>query len=478
MNILNSYKSVDILVVGDLILDYYNYGTVSRVSPEAPVPVIKIHEEEYRLGGAANVAKNLTALGCIPHICGVLGEDSYGQILLDLLEECGGNSKLTIISKKYKTMVKTRVIGNKQQVARLDFNEDSRPSEEDIEAIKNKIDVALKYCKAVIISDYAKGVCTDSICEYAILSANSKNIPIIVDPKGTNWDKYKNADYITPNFSEYSAIVEEKISNSNLDIERTANEFLRKYQIRNLLLTRSENGLSLVQEKSVKHFEAKAKEVFDVSGAGDTVDSVFTYFLATGNKPEDCAEMANIAGGIVVGKAGTATVSLKELEDIIKEKDNNPITSKIYSIDTLIEVVDNWKKSGETIVVTNGCFDVFHKGHVSSIYDASRFGKYLIVAINSDNSVKRLKGPQRPINLENDRAYVIASLGCVDAVVIFDEDTPETLLSRIKPDVLVKGGQYEVDQIAGRQYAKRVELVNFIEGYSSTNLIGKMNGEE
>ena len=477
MRILDKCKEVNVLVIGDLMLDYYCYGMVSRVSPEAPVPVIKIEDEECRAGGAANVAVNLSALGAKPYICGILGKDEYGDKLLNTLKTNNVEVLGVVRSSNYKTMVKKRIVGNRQQIARLDFNDDYRPIESDFAILKRNVKDNIVKCDAVIISDYNKGICTSDVCQYTISIANLENIPVIIDPKGKNWDKYINADYITPNFSEYVDMLNYNIENIDSDIESSSRGFLDKYKIRNLLLTRSEKGISLITKDSIHHFYEKAREVYDVSGAGDTVNAVFSYLLSNKFEPSESAKIANIAGTIVVSKSGTATVSLKEINDFRNNKKSTKADSKICNINSLIKLIGKWRKKGETIGFTNGCFDVFHRGHISSIYDASVFTDHLIVAINSDDSVRRLKGNTRPINSEIDRAFMVACLDCVDSVVIFEEDTPEKILSYIKPDVLVKSGDYNIDEIAGRQYTKRVEIVKYIDGYSSTNIINKIKKE-
>jgi D-beta-D-heptose 7-phosphate kinase/D-beta-D-heptose 1-phosphate adenosyltransferase len=295
-----------------------------------------------------------------------------------------------------------------------------------------------------------------------------------VDPKGKDWDKYSGATWITPNFDEFSAIIGKTIHNRDSDIEDNISFVAKTFGIENVLVTRSEQGMSLYNGASVFHIPAHAKEVYDVSGAGDTVVAVLAAMLGIGIEPLEACKIANIAAGIVVRKAGTATVSRLELETVFRRKVLDPISSKIMDWDTLFALVGLWKKNGDTVAVANGCFDIFHRGHASLIHSASKLCTHLIVAINADATVQKLKGADRPINKEYDRAYILASLEGVDAVVVFSEDTPEKLLSFIKPDILVKGAEYTLEQVPGRQYAKKVELLDYIAGYSTTSIEKKV----
>ena len=473
MSIFDCCKSEKILVIGDLMLDYYYHGSVSRISPEAPVPVVKLEKEDYRAGGAANVCVNLAAVGAAASVCGVIGNDYYGRKLIELLNSNQIDTDGIVVSNNYSTMVKKRVIGNKQQIARLDFNDDEKPSLEDIEKLKINIDKSLNKIKVLIISDYNKGVCIEEIIQYAIQKARNLGIVTIVDPKNKVWTKYRNSDYITPNFIEYNEALNFKIENNNKDIENTSKDLLKKYDIKNILLTRSEKGISLINNESIVHFSEIAKEVFDVSGAGDTVNATFGYLIANDFPQEECARLANIAGTIVVGKAGTATVTLEEIELYINKEMKNTLQNKVYTLNELNVLIKIWRDNNESIAFTNGCFDIIHRGHITSLYESSKFANHLIVGLNSDRSVKALKGEKRPIVSENDRAFVLSAFDFIDAIIIFDEDTPENVLKHIRPDVLLKGGDYKIDDIAGRQYANKVEIINFVDGYSSTNIINK-----
>jgi D-beta-D-heptose 7-phosphate kinase/D-beta-D-heptose 1-phosphate adenosyltransferase len=472
-------KALKIAVYGDLMLDRYYYGNVQRVSPEAPVPVVNVVKESSVPGGAANVINNLLKLGCKVVPFGLIGDDLYGGELIHQLKLNSVDNTMNvdgiIVGLNCKTIVKERVIGNSQQVVRLDFNDKIEYSLTDEQNLKEAIAKSIDGCNMFIISDYNKGACTENMCKFIIKLCKDKNILVIVDPKGDNWVKYQGASVITPNMSELSQMIGKKVENLDEDIENAARKIHNKTGIDNLLITRSEKGMTLINEKSFIHMKAEAKEVFDVSGAGDTVVAALAVFLASGQAIKTAVKYANIAAGIVVSKRGTATVTLDEIKNMELLEGITSIQSKVMTWEDLFKQVKKWKQSGESVAVTNGCFDIIHKGHVSCIYQASTFCDRLIVAINTDESIKKLKGELRPINSENDRAFVLASLGCVDAVVIFGEDTPEELLSHILPDVLVKGGEYTIEQVPGRQFAKRVELVNYINGYSTTNIINKSN---
>lgn len=473
-----NYKCNNVIVVGDIILDKYIDGYVTRVSPEAPIPIIKIKNERQALGGAANVANNLAVLGCKVSIIGITGNDEAGDRINSLL---GNNQIETAIHRnnKYKTVIKSRVIGNRQQIVRLDYNDDEKPDENDISMMIEKFKDIVDGFEVVVISDYNKGVCTYELCTEIIKICSQKNKTVIVDPKGTQWEKYRGATIITPNLKELSRLINTKLKNSNIEIEDKCKGVCDKFGIQYLLLTRSENGMTLIdRNNNFEHIPSKAKEVFDVTGAGDTVVAVLSSFI---KKTEDILlsiNIANIAAGIVVSKLGTAVVTLDEIDEVLMNEKGDQIKNKIMNINSLMQKIERWKYKNESIVFTNGCYDIFHKGHVHSIYSASEFGDHLIVAINSDASVKRIKGNNRPINNEYDRAYVMAAIGCVDAVIIFKEDTPEEILNMIRPNTLVKGGDYKIEEVVGKEFADRVKIISYINGYSTTGMVNKMSGDD
>ncbi len=472
LKLIQGLNSGKILIIGDVMLDKYYYGEVQRISPEAPVPIAHIKNEENTLGGAANVAHNLALLGCQVKLLGVVGKDNYCSELKSILEEKGIEDCL-LISGKRSTTTKLRIIGAHQQMMRVDF-EDSMSLDPEIEAqlleiikdeIKNQYD-------CVILSDYAKGVCTESICTLVINNCKNRKIPVLVDPKGQKWDKYQNAFLITPNIKELSDIAGTAINNEDDLITTYGREILQKYGIANLIVTRSEKGLSLINSTQVNHIPTKAKEVFDVSGAGDTVVAVLAMLISNGTDLNMAAEIANFAAGIVVGKIGTYALHKDELiEAVQNEFSKSDFSRKILSWREAQTLVTKWRSKNETIVFTNGCFDILHTGHITYLEKAKKLGNRLIIGLNTDNSIQRLKGPLRPIFNETDRAKLLASLESVDMVVLFDQDTPAEILRLLRPDVLVKGSDYKVEEVIGREYAGRVELISFENGYSTSNII-------
>ena len=458
-------KTNKVLVIGDIILDKYIKGSVSRISPEAPIPVIKIKKEKYILGGASNVANNLASLGCDVTIIGIIGRDELGEKINHLLRINNILSNI-VHSHHYKTIIKTRVIGNNQQIVRLDYNDDNQPTSNSIMDMIKTFQSIIDSFDVVVLSDYNKGVCHPILCEKVIEVCNIKSIPVIVDPKGTDWDKYRKATIITPNLKEISELIRIDIKNNNLNIEKNLTGICNHLEVKYLVLTRGKKGISLSHNGGVMHIPSKIIDVYDVTGAGDTVVATIAAFI---NKKDihDVIQLANKAAGVVVSKRGTSTITLDELN-------NDPISSKIMNIETLINQVKIWKKKEESIVFTNGCFDLIHRGHSYLINKSSDFGDHLIVAINSDNSVKKLKGDDRPFNNEDDRAFVIASIKNVDAVIIFNEDTPKELLEIIRPTTLVKGGDYILIEVVGREYVDNVEIVNYLYGNSTSEMIKRI----
>ena len=473
-------KTESILVIGDIMLDSYVEGHVKRVSPEAPIPVVNIQREYDRLGGAANVANNISELIGTVALGGIIGNDKPGNSLLSLCKTKGIDTECIITEEKVDTINKIRVCGNGQQLVRIDYNDNYVLQKEERERIQKLIEKKVNETDydVVVLSDYNKGLLSDTFCRWIITICKEKNMKIIVDPKGFDWNKYSGATVITPNIKELSDYMGTEINNDDEVIEGTTSDICSKLDIQNILVTRSEKGMSLITEnRDYHHFRSEAREVFDVSGAGDTVVAALACALAKKEKLEAAIKYANIAAGIVVGKKGTATVSQHEIEAYCRDMELFETDKKILRLQDLITKVEQWKASGEKTVFTNGCFDVFHRGHVTTLQTAAQFGTKLIVAINSDSSVKRIKGEHRPINTEMDRACVIAAIGCVDAVIIFEEDTPFEVLSVVKPDILVKGSDYKVEEVIGREFVSEVKLVPIIKGVSSTAIINKMSEE-
>lgn len=460
-----------VAVVGDVMLDRYWKGPSSRISPEAPVPVVRVEAREDRAGGAANVAINISALTAPCSLLGVVGADEAAVKLEKIMQDHRVSPEF-IISPKQQTITKLRVVSRNQQLLRLDFENriDNVTEDQMLKAFK----AALKDSKVVICSDYGKG--TLSYIQGMIRIANEYNIPILIDPKGTDFEKYQGATLLTPNMSEFEAVVGKVTSNE--DLEEKALALIERCHLKYLLVTRSEDGMSLIRpgEKAV-HMPTRAREVYDVTGAGDTVIATLGTCLANGVGIVESCEIANRAAGIVVGKMGTSTVTpdelARELEGSAKEYNTG-----IISAEDLCEEMKKLKAKGLKVVMTNGCFDILHKGHVSYLKRARALGDRLIVAVNSDRSVQALKGPTRPIVPLEARMELLAALDCVDYVVAFDEDTPQLLISRILPDILVKGGDYRPEQIAGHVEVEanggQVRILPFVDGFSTSAIVDKI----
>ncbi len=469
-------KNLKIAVIGDVMLDRYFHGEVKRISPEAPVPVTKITSMKSVLGGAANVAANLAHLECKVYMGGVTGDDESRPLLEKLLAEAGIDCSGLVKSSSRKTITKMRVLGGNQQMLRLDFEETGDLFPEEIKALSAWLDNLLdEGLDGIIVSDYAKGVCSDSFCQWVIKQGKAYNIPVLIDPKGADWSKYSGCDFITPNLKEMCEAAGCEKDNDDAAVVEMAKAAKLKYNIKNVVVTRSEKGMTLVNDTQVLHSPAAAIEVFDVSGAGDTVAATLLAGAAGKLELEDAVYMANRAAGIVVAKVGTYPVHRDELlKDLLTEERKQGRGYRTLSWEEITSLAATWKACGEKIVFTNGCFDILHVGHVTYLEKAAGLGKHLIVGLNTDASVRRLKGETRPLVHELDRARVLAALACVDAVVLFDEDTPTNLIEKIRPDILVKGGDYKPEEVAGREYAGEVRIIEFEEGYSTTGVVEKI----
>jgi len=464
------FDSARILVLGDVMLDRYWHGATSRISPEAPVPVVKVEDIEDSPGGAANVALNIAALGAACSLSGLIGEDREGDLLTKALQSAGIHCDFLALSGK-PTITKLRVLSRHQQLIRLDFEETF--SQDESAGLQQKLQELLKTHDLLILSDYQKGAL--SAVNELISLAKSAGVPVLVDPKGSDFSKYHGASILTPNMHEFEAIVGPCKSEEQL-VEK-GQQLISELQLEALLVTRGEHGMTLIQPgKQELHFPARSRDVFDVTGAGDTVISVLGASLAAGKTLAEAVALANIAAGIAVSKVGTVAVSGPELRREIQS--DNDADRGVMSREQLALAVADAKANGERVVFTNGCFDIIHAGHVGYLQDARQHGERLIVAINDDASVSRLKGEGRPINPLERRMTVLAGLESVDWVVGFDEDTPIPLLELLQPDVLIKGGDYQISEVVGAElvqaYGGEVKVLSFLDNCSTSKIVEKI----
>ena len=461
-----------ILVIGDLMIDHYLWGECDRISPEAPVAVVDIRSENKRLGGAGNVMANLKALDCDVGVMSVVGNDESGKDIVLMLENMGVKIEKIVKEKDRKSAHKTRIMAVHQQVIRFDKESKNDILETSKDELLNSFKDIIKNYDAVLLSDYAKGVLRDDFCKQIIKIANENSKFILIDPKGSDYSKYQNATLLTPNLKEAMQALKIKIDDDfslKLALKRLKDELNLKYSI----ITLSERGIALYNNDEVKIIPAIAKEVFDVTGAGDTVLATLGYALSNKMDIVSALSLANKAAAVVVGKVGSATASLDEIEKYSKSSSSTNLEEKIKSLDEICQILKNNDKK---VVFTNGCFDILHAGHIKYLNKAKKLGDILIIGLNSDSSVKRLKGKTRPINSQNSRALLLSALEFVDFVVIFDEDTPLDLIEKICPDILVKGADYAGKEVVGSNIAKEVVLVDFEDGFSTTNIINKIKG--
>lgn len=471
------FRDVRVLVVGDLMLDRYILGEVDRISPEAPVPVLRHAQRYERMGGAANVAANLAGLGCEVYLGGFWGDDAERDLLNGFLESAGIHRD-AMVTTSLPTISKTRIVGRTQQLLRLDVESNEQPASVDHRLLQEAAVSLVEKVHAVVLSDYAKGALTPSLCEAVIRAARNRDIPVLADPKTPDFSKYTGATVVCPNLNELSLAT--GLPKHEVDRMLTAGEDLRlTHDLTHLCVTMSEKGIQVLTPSGVYRSPARAREVFDVSGAGDTVIATLAAGMAAGLRMETAVELANLAAGIVVGKVGTVPIAQHELVTALTPSTGVLQSEKILTRTRLAQRVAEWRASGESIVFTNGCFDLLHVGHVTLLEDCRRFGSKLVLGLNTDASVSRLKGPTRPVVGENERARVMAALAAVDAVTLFDEDTPLELIEQIAPDVLVKGGDYTVDSVVGHEFVQgrggRVEIVPTVEGFSTTSIVQKLS---
>jgi D-beta-D-heptose 7-phosphate kinase/D-beta-D-heptose 1-phosphate adenosyltransferase len=474
------FSNCFVVVIGDVMLDQYFWGDVERISPEAPVPVVMVNRKTMTLGGAGNVAMNLKGLNCGHVLIGLRGLDANGENLTRVMEKEDIQQNLVTV-QSHPTTTKTRILGQGQQLARLD---EERTLGIDGQAVRELLNIFEKYrdrADAVIVSDYGKGIFKSGIAGDIIQRCRSHKIPVFVDPKGMSWERYQGATCITPNTAEFKLVAPFPDFDEHL-LERQAQKIITSLGLTYILMTRGAQGMSLfIHSQDTVHIATEAQEVFDVSGAGDTVIASLAAAYGSGMEMPAAANLANTAAGIVVGKIGTQPIIKAELNQALSSR---TITGadKIVSIGQAADMVRAWRRNGQRVVFTNGCFDILHVGHIKLLHAAAAEGDRLIVGLNADTSVKRLKGPSRPIVPEEERAAILSSVKGVDLVVIFQEETPINLIQAFQPDVIVKGGDYTPETVVGHDIVEkrggRTVIVPVIEGISSTNVIETVRGRK
>jgi D-beta-D-heptose 7-phosphate kinase/D-beta-D-heptose 1-phosphate adenosyltransferase len=475
---IEALTNAKVLCIGDVMLDRFIYGKVDRISPEAPIPIFKIESSNLMLGGAANVACNLSGLGATTHFIGVVGNDSAGKDVTKLIGEIPNTVPNLITDQGRHTAIKTRFIASGQQMMRADDETVSGIKGSIKERVLTLAKSALNDCGAMVLADYGKGVFTPNIIQELIFLGKKAGVPIIIDPQGLDYSQYKGAFLITPNRKELSEATAQP-TNSDDEIISAARKLIVEHKIGFVLATRSGDGMSLIDEKSYNTFAAEAREVFDVSGAGDTVAATITASLAAGVSLNDAVRLANVAAGIVVAKVGTAVAYASDIIDALHHQEFSSGELKIFSINSALDRTKVWREKGHKIGFTNGCFDLLHPGHISTINKAKAACDKLVIGLNSDESVKRLKGESRPIQSESARAQVLASLENVDAVIIFSESTPLKILETLKPEIFVKGADYTISDIPEAEivqaYGGEIVLAEIKKGYSTTATVSKLN---
>jgi D-beta-D-heptose 7-phosphate kinase/D-beta-D-heptose 1-phosphate adenosyltransferase len=470
------WSHLRVLVVGDVMLDKYIWGDVMRVSPEAPVPVVRAARQTESPGGAANVAMNLAHLGVHAIAAGIAGGDQDRTQLDQLLTQAGVEGHL-VTTTDVPTTSKTRIIGGHQQMLRLDVETTNSVPQAVYDELIPVLGGLVKRVDAIVLSDYAKGVLTAPVCRQVIEEGRKRGIPVLVGPKGRNFERYAGALTICPNLHELSVAMGEP-QNDTQGLFRLAQSRIAELGLEYLTVTMGEHGIAVLRQDSVVQIPACARQVFDVSGAGDTVIATLAAALASGLSIETAAELANLAAGVVVGKVGTAPIERHELLAELSSSMAVHAQEKILDRRQLAGLVAAWRAHGDTIVFTNGCFDLLHVGHIMLLEAARREGTRLVVAVNSDDSTRRLKGRNRPVIRQEERARILAALAAVDAVTVFEEDTPLGCILELRPDVIVKGSQYTASQVVGarevRSWNGRVKIVPMVAGFSSTSLIARI----
>ncbi|MEQ8193126.1 MAG: D-glycero-beta-D-manno-heptose-7-phosphate kinase [Rhodospirillales bacterium] len=477
--LIGSLRNANVLCIGDVMLDRFVSGNVERISPEAPIPVLRIESETAMLGGAGNVVRNLAALGARVHVVGLIGKDGAGAEIRSLLRALKTVKATLLTEPARQSAIKTRYLAGAQQLMRAD-RETVAPID-----VKTRKDVlkaaneALKNSAVLVLSDYGKGMLTDGIAKELIAAARKAKVPVIVDPKSTSYADYAGASVITPNRQELRRASGRAVD-SDKAVIAAAKSLIKKHRLGAVLATRSRDGMTLIAANGKPvHLATEARDVFDVSGAGDTVVAALAAGLSVGAALEDAARIANAAAGIVVGKVGTATANAEEIVAALHHQTLSDAEAKVFALESLLDRIDLWRRRGWRVGFTNGCFDLLHPGHVSLLKQARNACDRLIVALNADTSVARLKGAGRPVQNEAARAAVLASLADVDAVTIFSEDTPLKLIEKIRPDVLIKGADYTRATVVGADVVERhggkVFLAELVPGQSTSATIKKLN---
>jgi D-beta-D-heptose 7-phosphate kinase/D-beta-D-heptose 1-phosphate adenosyltransferase len=471
-------KSVDVLCVGDVMLDVFVYGEVERISPEAPIPVMRVTRDAAMLGGAGNVVRNLVSLGARPHFLSVVGDDHAGNDVTGLLGEHEAVDPVLVVENGRQTTIKTRFVAGNQQLLRTDRETSAPLTELSRQRLLAGATELMDKVGVVVLSDYGKGVLTPEVTRALINGAIAAGKPVIVDPKGNDYSLYAGATVVTPNRKELHDATKLPVG-TDAEVIAAAKRLIETCSIQHVLATRSQDGMSLISaDGSVVHMPAEAREVFDVSGAGDTVVATLAACMAAGMSLPLASKLANVAAGIVVGKVGTAVVYSSDLVTALHHSDIAAGETKVLDRIAAADLIGRWKRKNLKVGFTNGCFDLIHPGHVSLLAQARGACDKLVVGVNSDASVQRLKGPTRPVQSEASRATVLASMASVDLVVIFDEDTPYEVISLLKPDVLVKGADYTVDKVVGadlvQSWGGKVFLAELIQGQSTTSTIARM----
>ena len=469
-------KRPNIAVIGDLMIDHYIWGSCERISPEAPVQVVNVSRENSVLGGAGNVINNLLSLGADVSIYSVVGDDENAREMKRMLTEIEPKTIYLVEEEGRRTTKKSRIIASNQQVIRYDDETTLDVTQNSEIVLLDALEKKLSLYEMIILSDYGKGVLTPTLTKNIITLAKKLNKPILVDPKGMDYSKYKGATLLTPNKKEASLAMQIDIcDDASLDkaIQKLKSDIELDYSI----ITLSEDGMALLDDE-VKTIPTVAREVYDVTGAGDTVIASLGVALASGLNIEEACDFSNKAAAVVVAKVGSATVTLNEIEEYEHSLNQGKSESKIKNFEQIERIAKRLKEQGRNVIFTNGCFDILHRGHATYLQKAKELGDILILGLNSDESIRRLKGADRPINNLEDRAFLIGALESIDFVVPFSEDTPYTLIELVKPNILVKGADYKGQDVVGSDIAEEVVLIDFVAGKSTTSLIEKISGKK